>query len=78
MTKVNKGVSTFNDIVFVGKPNTTGNEYVIQSPALNEPMIIEIFGKSYYDKVKPILKVDFRVCAPGEEQSALSCKKCPV
>ena len=71
---VEKGVATFDQIIFIGKPSSSNNKFLIVANSFKKSKLIDIFGKDYYEaNLQGDLTVSFRECLDGEEEQSSEC-----
>lgn len=77
---INKGIATFNDLIFISEPGSTDIIYEITSKILDSEQIKNGLGltteteKEYEND----LFVTFRQCKPGEIEQSNECRECSL
>lgn len=66
LVKVNKGVATFDNLLFVAIPGSQNVKFTLNSNGIVLPKARKQLGSSY---VLPNITVNFRYCKPGEYQA---------
>ena len=74
---VKHGEALFDQIIFVGKPDSNLNNFLITATSMKKQKLIEIFGQEYFESdLIGDFEISFRSCIEGEEEVKSQCEVC--